>query len=450
MLKKAETLLDIELSLDPRPLAPGEIQEFFVETGKVRDPNARFRSKIARLLEYAEQRRKVLIYGHTGSGKSTEIVRFQEERSAEFRFVRVSVAKEGLLSTLTPVSLLVLVLDQAVRHCMESGLRLDEGLVERVYEWFKDTVAVTDEEVGGQVRVEAEAEANAAPFLSLFLKLTGRVKSEAQARVSRLQRVTDQKPQLISDLAERTSSVFRAIETAIPASDPRKLVLIIEDLDKLGAKTAQEIFLDEPSILGRLPVRMLVLAPIALSAMPRNHLLGQYYEPLRFPMIRVLTEESQRDEGGVAVVREIVHRRMSPNLIIDEDLDHAIEMTGGIFRSLFQALTFAAEAAMVDLEEERETSPRIRRQNVEYGLSQVRKEFEGRVSTVGLDREFLEPNNITVDALIARLRQVKNDKCAQGIPAPLDAVLLEAQALIEYNGEGYRCVNPLLRHSFPS
>lgn len=450
MLKRAEILDEVDSALDPRPLRPEELggeggEGFYVDTVKVRDPSSRFRARLAKLLSRDEERVKVMIYGHTGSGKSTELVKFQKDNDAKFRFVTMSLAKEGLLATITPASLLLFIFDQAIQYCKKAEIPIDEKLAKSVLDWFKKTVEIDESEITAAASAEVEVQAKA-PLFSPLAWVSSRLKGETKTRGSRFEKAVQEKPQLIYDLAERTGLILKAIETGLPKEDERKVVLVIEDLDKLTFRAAKEVFLEEPAILGDLPCRLILLAPISLTCTPKAHQLDTYYTRVPFPMIHVLNKSGKRDEDGVAVVREIVRRRVSSDLISDDDIDHAAEMTGGIIRSLFEALILSAEVTLAAIENDEHTTGRIGRKQVEYGLAQVRKTLEARISIVGLDREFVEVNKVSVEALKGRLSDINNGSVS-GVPDPLDAILMEAQALIEYNGEGYRCVNPLLRAS---
>lgn len=107
-LRLATDVRGMKASLAPRHLELGELDDFFVETNQARDPALSRRVELRLLLETPGPV-KVLLVGHRGSGKSTELTKFIEENPSTFVVVRVSALEESLLGQVTVEKLLVLV-----------------------------------------------------------------------------------------------------------------------------------------------------------------------------------------------------------------------------------------------------------------------------------------------------------------------------------------------------
>ena len=93
-MKKATRLDDIAQALKPRPLTLEELNDFFVETSDARDPASSRRKEIAEHLR-SEGSAKVLLVGHAGSGKSTELVKLQQEHEDRFVCASFSLISEA-------------------------------------------------------------------------------------------------------------------------------------------------------------------------------------------------------------------------------------------------------------------------------------------------------------------------------------------------------------------
>src|SRR5258708_32636430 len=91
-MERAETLRGVKFSCDPRPLDIDELPKFFVETAKPRDPQSNRRIEIEELPDSPEENVKIVLAGHSGTGKSTELAKFCSEHtryhSAIFAVVR--------------------------------------------------------------------------------------------------------------------------------------------------------------------------------------------------------------------------------------------------------------------------------------------------------------------------------------------------------------------------
>lgn len=157
-------------------------------------------------------------------------------------------------------------------------------------------------------------------------------------------------------------------------------------------------------------------------------------------MPKVFEFSGEPCEKGRAVIREIIFRRMQEDLIEEEALTLLIEKTGGVLRDVFEVLVVAAEAAESMYERERQAQPLITAQNVRYGLNRRKSEYGRLISNVNLPPEWNLDNHTLYQRLKelaeAPKRVLPTDHCAM--------VLLQTRAVIEYNGEQWFAVHPLV------
>jgi len=162
-------------------------------------------------------------------------------------------------------------------------------------------------------------------------------------------------------------------------------------------------------------------------------------------MIHVLDKNGQRCDDGINLMQEILDKRVDGSLIEREDAAYCAWMTGGVIRQFFQAISAAALSARYLYGKKKQPHERITRDNIETGLQEVKADLKDRISLQGVDPEYLRRFAITHQSLESRLRTINKVGCHTGIPEPEDQILLEAQALIAYNGESYFCVHPLVK-----
>lgn len=143
-----------------------------------------------------------------------------------------------------------------------------------------------------------------------------------------------------------------------------------------------------------------------------------------FSMIKVSEKNGDPYQAGIDILKQIVHKRMDAALIEDEALEYMIHKTGGAIRDLFELLKQAAYYRLGNPQNESPISigdAKI----VETGLKATYERF------------------ITSEAHIKKLQQIYKEP----IPKYADEVLsdlLRTLAVIEYNGDRWCGVHPLL------
>ena len=439
---QASKIEEIDQALSPRPLREDELDNFWIETDEQRDPHINVRERLLTELSRPGSP-KVMLYGHMGCGKSTELVKFQSQHGGKFTFVSFSLLKEAMLSQANVPALLLLICERVVDYAKRAELEFDEEAMKGVLDWFKNTFEISEEEWKGSAGADSEVSAKSPSFFNFF-QFTGRLQSSIKASRNYLRRTEDAHPQRLAHLSLHTGTVIREFNEALRKAGKNPPVIVIEDLDKLAFGENAKLFMNDPAPLAELPCRFIYVTPINLLSSARASSLGNHYTLVSFPMIHVVSKDGKPDrEGGIKKVRAILAKRMDLSLIDDDALEAAIEKTGGVLRQLFEVISHAGSSTLNLWKRAPEGELKIQKANVEYGLDQVRKRLLAQVSTTGADPEFLKANSITQESLKARLREVGTGS-VDGIGKVEDQILLEAQALLEYNGSGYKRVHPLL------
>ncbi len=84
----------------------------------------------------------------------------------------------------------------------------------------------------------------------------------------------------------------------------------------------------------------------------------------------------------------------------------------------------------------------IIKEDVRYGLNRVKAKLVRLIGDVGLPKDY-EKCDITVEKMMARLKDI--EKSPRKVESdPINLLLLQAQAVLEYNGEGWHRVHPLV------
>lgn len=439
-MKRAETLSEIKGSLDPSPLTLDQLAEFFVETSDARDPHLSRRLELVDRLATADQT-KVLLAGHAGSGKSTELVKFQEEQGDLYLFVELSLTREAQPGGTGIEALLVLIVEAILRAIgQQEGLSLGETALRSVYAWFDETFEIQESELKYTGSVGAGADMKDSLWGKL-LGLSAYLKADIKTGSGVLNKTITRENKRLSQLAFQCGVLIKEAQLAVRQAAGKEILLIVEDMDKVTVAEADALLIESPSTLAELPCKSVFTAPVFLFCNPRAAILDSHFEVVTIPMIKVEERDGGRCEEGRETITEILRHRVDlESLIQPEALDLVIEKTGGVLRHLFLALQHAVLTAGQAVRRGVRSESKITAGDARYGLNRLKSDLLRRIGVMGLPEEF---EDITTQDLYDRLKELVGQPRSVSSDR-VNLLLLQAHALIEYNGEQWHRVHPLV------
>lgn len=376
---------------DPRkPLSGQDLRLWYVPRAHL----PRRRMKI--LLETSNEPLKILFVGHRGSGKTTELNKLAEELGGRFHTIGFNVLDITGRTTPEYEDLMLAISTQVTLDCIRNQL-IDRPLAEpvqrqweRLRDWWRQVVAGTNFQ-------PAPAEA----AISIQLQtLLGQVELGAKQSSVTREALRFQINQQMPELIENLNWVIEQAEKG-----DKRLLLIVEGLDKVDLKSALDIFRDHAPTITAPRAHMIYTFPIALRNRTTHHFDGA------------------PDPDSVAFLRQLVGIRMEPSLITAEALDLLVQANGGLPVWLVVLLRSAALYAL-----EREgTEGRI-------------EAIDARNAIIDLRREAMAPLS---GEDLATLRQRHRDRQLRN--EPREQRLLYNGSLIEYTNEVQWCdAHPVL------
>jgi hypothetical protein len=445
MIRRATTLKEIRQALDPRPLEMVELSAFFEETSDARDLHLGRRHVIAGFLDRNEKV-KVLFFGHGGTGKSTELTKLQEELAGKFLFVNLNVAKEVQPSQVTIENLLVLIVEAVARQCRENlTIDLNEKTLQAVYHWFSETFKTEDTTSGAEIKAGAGISTKDAlwgKLLGVGASLTADIRSGSKT----VHRTITKENKRLAELSHHCNLLIS--EACLSArSKSRELVLVVESLDKAPICVGEEVFIHNSGPLADLSCKCVFAAPIWLLCNPRASAIDAPFKKTILPMIKVRNVDGTPDNAGREVIKSILGKRMDLQQLVDGGGDGkaiglAIDMTGGVLRHLFDVLLTAAATAEYALLRKRRAAPVIVEDDVRYALDQLKSDLIRRLGVLGLPEEY-QKKDITTQSMLDRLREIVKAPCKLDSDQ-INLLLIEAHAVVEYNGSGWHAAHPLI------
>lgn len=330
----ASNLDEAYLAFDPlKPLSGEQLQLYYV--GREPNPIDRIR---AILLGSPDTPDKILFTGHRGCGKSTELNRLLDDPKIRQTFLVVPFSLADILDPLDLgyVDLLIAIEAGLYRAARESGVEIQEELARLLADFW-----VPQGEPIGFLKGEKD------PPLELldrwFNSLVGpygKLRLEAASREHLRRALASTVSLLITHIAWLAATVR--------SQTGRSVLVAIDDLDKPDIATAQELFYRHATALTQPPCKILYTIPIALLYTAEFRPVSRNFSGwFVLPNIKVQNRDGSPNEAGRAIMREMVERRMSLELITPEALDFLIGMSGGVMREMTTLMQLACNEARV-------------------------------------------------------------------------------------------------------
>lgn len=375
--RKATQLSEISQFASPKPLDEST-WHMWVDTEEARGSGA-----VLKLVEQLRQAHsqpdpvKALFAGHSGSGKSTELVRVKREIDALYYVVIARIGDRYSLPTVDYRQLLFFCASQLVDVGAQVDAEVEKDEAQNLLAWFDERTREEVKKEGVQMAVEAGAKIGF--FTTLFAKVSGKIYSGGDTRETVSKHIEDRLDQLRINMQVIVRSIEKKLGT-------RRLLLVLEDLDKIEDRDQGcKLFFEHRRQLLDIPCSVIFTFPIALWYEQEAGVLNY---PIRYllPMIPVALPPSgvsqsdaagrRKADAGREALRQVFFQRLDEgaNLIAPDALDDLITYSGGVLRDLLYMLREAAIGAKI------KGRARIERDDVREVVHLLREEYANRLS----------------------------------------------------------------------
>jgi hypothetical protein len=382
-----------------------EFAEFYVERPGV-SPMIDLKDRI----EIADREEKYLFLGFRGSGKSTELYRL-EAALDENRFIVVnySIRDDLNLSDFDFRDFFVSMALKVYDVALAKGIPLHPDIEIDFQDFAKRITNITEEEVARGRKAEIS-----------FSKIIGfKLSREATTRQC-LRTELDQK---ISDLIQRLNWLILDIED----KSGKKLVIIVDDLDKLArGQQSEDFFYKNYQLLIEPSCFVVYTFPIPLAFNPQyENVRHAFTSDVILLQMPIWKRNREIHEAGRKFYRDVILKRIDPELLEEDVLEHAIESTG----KLTELVEVMKEAS---LNAYRSSQKQIAKKDVATALDKLRMTFD-RTLTEAHKKKLLEINSC-------------KEAREEGPDSVLTRELLFSLTAVEYeDDEGRWCeINPML------
>lgn len=405
-LKPAETLADAFNAFDPRmPLSGEAFEAFYV-------PRPIGTEKLLGDLQADRSRTsKWLFTGHRGSGKSTELIRLADALADQNFTVYYTVEEVLDMADLDYKDVLLSLGSALYEAAKKQKVNLPKSLLEDLVGWYSTTL----KEIEGAVSAGAELEEKADFW---FLKLLARQRSEVATRKT----IRTELESRLSDLIEK----INRIAEAIAKKTGRPVLAIVDGLDKvMDLSRARQMYYEGGASLRAPACKVIYTVPLALFHTTEFGQVRVTFDNFfSLPNVTVNARDGKPDESGRNMLRELVHRRIVPDLITTEAVEQLVELSGGVLYELVALAKDVCSFARVRRGE------RVDVEDVDRAASRLRNVFAGMLT----------------DAHYRELWRIHADPLHRYTNSPTAQELVHNLSLLEYgDGDAWWGVHPVVR-----
>lgn len=264
---------------------------------------------------------KFLFTGLRASGKTTELRRLMFMLEDRCFVVYFSVLDVLDLTDIEYVDVLLCMGLKTLDAIKERKIEIDKDLIEDIYSLFKK---IYGERIVSKVEEEKIEVGMGARLFALVVEILGRYKSEAVTRIE----IRERTEKLIQDFLES----FNTLIVELQQKTGKPLILILDDLEKVDLKRAEEICYKHSSTLTRPICKAVFTIPLSLIYAPcwrqieMNFMMPPYFLPLK----AIKTKNGEVDINGVKFLKNIVLKRASSELFEKEVLENIAGWSGGV------------------------------------------------------------------------------------------------------------------------
>lgn len=358
--------------------------------------------------DYASSHSRLLVVGHRGCGKSTEILQLMKKLSADsIPAIRVEATDDFDIYNFSYVDLFIAIVDKILKYSKANGLKIDPKIMSAFQEALSTKLTEEYWDTKSEIGVEGKL-----PLL--LAKITSSFKL-----------ATDIKKGLRHEIGQRIYDIIECLNTLIThlgKQTSHEFVVIIDGLEKCRQECVRQLFTEDIAIFSAIKAHLVVAYPIAVYQSKDGRAISGFSAPEVMPIIKVRCEDGALFEGGIGTIRELILKRADMSFFEEGVLEEIITKGGG---NLWDTCIFLSNSAFEAFMRKRTT---VDIDSVKFTLSKHASDIFFRVDA----------------ALFPRVKAIYHGDHTAKQDAELSE-LLYTGAVLMYNGKNWVDLHPLLR-----
>lgn len=425
-MKYAKEVCEMFNAFSQAPLQVDQMDDFYCQNTMEYRTSDKYCSPIEDILESCkdlERTSAVLLLGHRGCGKSTELNKMSERLDLEGYPVKIINCSRDLdLLNIVHSDLFILMGEALLNIAKELECKIDKDTLKKIMHFWDEGTECSEYKEAVENSVEAGIEAETPKILSIlktFIKIKADLKYNEETRVEYRRKINVRTSEWMAMLSLVSEEIVKKTGGKYP-------IIIFEDLDRLNPDDAWKVFYNYVALLSGMKFPVIYTFPIALSYDPKFAAMESYFIVKTLPMIKIATIENQPFENGIAIISEIVEKRANLKLFEEGTLKKMIQYTGGSLRDLFYVINSSAKRA------ERRKSETISVEDTERALEELKTSLTRRIEK--RNYEFL------VNIYKGNKEMIEDKEML--------LEMLQASVVLEYNGKRWHNLHPLVAKFF--
>jgi len=314
--RQAYNLFDPELPLI------GDRAEYYIERKEEQV------SLLKDTLLFSDQPAKLLLTGHRGCGKTTELLNVFRQLEPTHFPIWISALDILEITDIKVEELLLAMSIKLYQAASEAGLQLSKDLLRDLVKWFAEVTRIEFKEVG----TEAEFEAGVKAY---FVNVLSKLRVEAATRVEVRERARRQ----LSELIDKMNALISEVETR----SGRRVLLGVDDLDKPDLALVQALFKGHSYSLAAPECKIVYTVPLPLIYTTGFPGLARFFalgDAIVVPVTRLVHRDGRRDKDAFDLFRQVVAERVPLSLFLTDTLDTLIWASGGDLRQFVDLVRY--------------------------------------------------------------------------------------------------------------
>lgn len=425
-MKYAKEVCEMFNAFSQAPLQVDQMDDFYCQNTMEYRTSDKYCSPIEDILESCkdlERTSAVLLLGHRGCGKSTELNKMSERLDLEGYPVKIINCSRDLdLLNIVHSDLFILMGEALLNIAKELECKIEKDTLKKIMHFWDEGTECSEYKEAVENSVEAGIEAETPKILNIlktFIKIKADLKYNEETRVEYRRKINVRTSEWMAMLSLVSEEIVKKTGGKYP-------IIIFEDLDRLNPDDAWKVFYNYVALLSGMKFPVIYTFPIALSYDPKFAAMESYFIVKTLPMIKIATIENQPFENGIAIISEIVEKRANLKLFEEGTLKKMIQYTGGSLRDLFYVINSSAKRA------ERRKSETISVEDTERALEELKTSLTRRIEK--RNYEFL------VNIYKGNKEMIEDKEML--------LEMLQASVVLEYNGKRWHNLHPLVAKFF--
>ncbi len=350
-IEPVRRLADVHSVVQVEPLSP-EFQDFYTDLsrGRSTDDLEYLKDCLEKAGHSGDRFAKIAFTGHRGCGKSTELLRIQDELKRRFTSITFVATNTEVLADYDYADLFLDLTHRIIREFAERKLPLSQKLAEDIAGWFATVSFKELETVKRDISLTTEAEAKAKyGIFGLSVALLAKVKSMVSGSKENRQEVRRELQRDPDELLRRFNLLLHEAQAALKkAGEPDQLLLVVDNLDRLTPEVARTLFFNSGDFLKMPDAHIIYTVPIASSISPSN-IATVFASSYVLPMVKVRKRDGGPNRPAIEAMVEVVSKRMDVDAVFKTRavVRTLVLESGGSIRDLMRLLDYAQQAAKV-------------------------------------------------------------------------------------------------------